>query len=71
MALYNIKYYIGHAYQYPGPNGKVFVLSEVLNDGMAFKFKGGHSVTDNVFLDLIHVPTGLIVRDQSQQLTLF
>ena len=43
-------------YKYPNSN-KLFTLVEI--KGFIYKFKCGHWCTDNVFLDLIDIKTGI------------
>jgi hypothetical protein len=56
-------YYIGEYYTYPGSKRR-FKLVEV--DGYRFKFECGHWCTDNVFLDLVRVKTGIQVFEDNQ-----
>jgi hypothetical protein len=59
------QYFIGEEYTYPGRKRR-FKLVEV--DGYKFKFECGHSVTDNVFWDLVRVKTGIQVFEDNQLL---
>ena len=45
---------IGASYRYPGSD-RVFILTEIRR--FSFVFECGHWCTDNVFADLIRVPT--------------
>jgi hypothetical protein len=58
-----MNYHIGEYYTYPGSKRR-FKLIEV--DGYIFKFECGHRCTDNVFLDLIRVKTGIQVYRDNQ-----
>lgn len=55
-------------YKYPN-SSKIFALSHFDNNGNAI-FKCGHKCTDNVFIDLIDIKTGL-AKWKNTQLTLF
>ena len=45
---------IGHIYHYPNSN-QLFKLKEYNENMTVFTFECCHKVTDNVFIDLIHV----------------
>ena len=58
-----MNYYIGEYYSYP-KSKKRFKLTE--KNGYIFLFDCGHWCTDNVFIDLIRVKTGIQVYKDKQ-----
>lgn len=59
-----MNYFIGEYYKYPG-SSKTFKLINV-KDNWRFDFEEGHWCTDNVFVDLIRVKTGMPVNEDLQ-----
>ena len=65
-----IKYFIGEYYYYPQDSKKkLFKLIET--NGFVFHFECGHWCTDNVFIDLISVKTGIQVYKDIQTELMF
>ena len=62
-------YYIGEKYKYP-LSQKEFILLSVSDCKTVFVFNNNHTVTNNVFIDMIRVKTGVQVY-QDKQPTLF
>ena len=60
-----INYQIGAKYRYPNQKKK-FELLSVSENKCSFWFKCGHWCTDNVFIDLINVKTGVQVSNDKQ-----
>lgn len=51
-----LEYHIGEFYQYPNDK-RYFLLQKKVGD--IFHFEGCHRVTDNVFMDMIRIKTGI------------
>jgi len=60
--------YIGELYKYPNSSKNKFKLIKV--EGYKYLFECGHWCTDNVFIDLIRLRTGIQVYNE-RQLNLF
>lgn len=65
MELEAINFRIGAKYKYFNSN-KLFILESTNETKTVFYFSCGHWCTDNVFIDLFDIATGIQVSDDVQ-----